>query len=142
MQSLGRLLDKPPLRCCSGPSLNQFAGPNEMASVEPDSSSCCAVCMEVLMDPVSLPCGHTLDQKCLQQVIASTTCGKACCPTCRDPVPEPYPRINVTIRDMVERFYPQQVSPLFEPYRPSSNPAAHPPQQQAKTRLSAVSCMT
>lgn len=70
------------------------------------------------MDPVSLPCGHTLDQRCLEQVIASTTCGsKACCPTCRDPVPEPYPRINVTIRDMVERFYPQQVKPAIQkPY--------------------------
>jgi hypothetical protein len=79
------------------------------------------------MDPVSLPCGHTLDQKCLERVIASTTFDcKACCPTCRDPVPEPCPRINVTIRDMVERFYPRQVSLPFKPLhlcRPSSAPA-------------------
>ena len=38
---------------------------------EPEiSPNCCsAVCFKVLLDPVALPCGHTLDKRCLQQVI-------------------------------------------------------------------------
>jgi hypothetical protein len=49
----------------------------------------CAVCWEVLLDPVTLPCGHTLDQRCLQlwwplvaahAPRAGSRC-QQCCPT-------------------------------------------------------------
>ena len=88
---------------------------------EPGPSSCCVVCWEVLLDPISLPCGHSLDKACLERVIATAPLlpgrGRArakrmpCCPTCRAPVPKPTPLVNVTIRDLVEEHYPEQVNP-------------------------------
>jgi hypothetical protein len=32
------------------------------------TDECCAVCFDVLLDPVTLPCGHTLDARCLMRV--------------------------------------------------------------------------
>ena len=73
------------------------------------SPSCtCMVCWEVLYDPVTLPCGHSLDQRCLQKVLATEQRG---CPTCRAPLPAEVPAVSVQLREMVEERYPQQVSP-------------------------------
>ena len=92
---------------------------------EPGHSSYCVVCCEVLLDPISLPCGHSLDKACsaLEQVIATAPLlpGRGrerakrmpCCPTCRAPVPKPTPLVNVTIRDLVEEHYPDQVNPHY-----------------------------
>jgi hypothetical protein len=68
----------------------------------------CAVCWEVLLDPVGLPCGHTLDQRCLQLLVAA---GGSACPTCREPLPAVLPNVNVQLRNGVQRQYPQQVAP-------------------------------
>ena len=78
------------------------------------SPSCtCMVCWEVLYDPVTLPCGHSLDQRCLQKVLATEQRG---CPTCRAPLPAEVPAVNVQMREMVEERYPQQVA-LLHPSR-------------------------
>jgi hypothetical protein len=68
----------------------------------------CAVCFELLVDPVALPCGHTLDQRCLQRVVAA---GGSACPTCRKALPAVLPDVNVQLRNGVQRQYPQQVGP-------------------------------
>jgi hypothetical protein len=83
----------------------------------PDDCSC-AVCFEVLVDPVTLPCGHTLDQRCLQLLVAA---GGSACPTCRKPLPAELPDVNVQFRTGVQRQYPlQQVAPppplVWKPY--------------------------
>jgi hypothetical protein len=81
----------------------------------PDDCSC-AVCFEVLVDPVTL-CGHTLDQRCLQLLVAA---GGSACPTCRKPLPAELPDVNVQFRTGVQRQYPQQVAPppplVWKPY--------------------------
>ena len=69
------------------------------------------VCWEVLYDPVTLLCGHSLDQRCLQKVLATEQRG---CPTCRAPLPAEVPDVSVQLREMVEERYPQQVSPTLE----------------------------
>ena len=72
------------------------------------SPSCtCMVCLDVLYDPVTLPCGHSLDQGCLQKVLDSR--GQRACPTCRAPLPAEVPAISVQLREMVQERYPQQV---------------------------------
>jgi hypothetical protein len=74
------------------------------------------VCWEVLLDPVTLPCGHTLDQRCLQRVVAA---GGSACPTCRKALPAELPDVSVQLRDIVQLQYPQQVALphlLLEPY--------------------------
>jgi hypothetical protein len=81
----------------------------------PDDCSC-AVCFEVLLDPVTLPCGHTLDQRCLQQLV---TAGGSACPTCRKALPAELPDVSVQFRTGVQRQYPQQVAPpppVWKPY--------------------------
>ena len=81
------------------------------------SPSCtCMVCLEVLCDPVTLLCGHSLDQRCLEKVLNA---GQHGCPTCRAPLPPDVPSVNVQMREMVTERYPQQVG---------SNPnEGHPP---------------
>ena len=73
---------------------------------EVDPAWCCAVCFEVLLDPVALPCGHALDQRCLQKAVAS---GHQACPTCRRAVPAELPDIMLLLRDTVQQRYPNQV---------------------------------
>ena len=68
----------------------------------PDDCSC-AVCFEVLVDPVTLPCGHTLDQRCLQLLVAA---GGSACPTCRKALPAELPDVNVHMRNIVQRQKP------------------------------------
>ena len=67
----------------------------------------CTVCMEVLLDPVTPLCGHSLDRRCLQKVLDAG--GRRACPTCRDPLPDQLPRVTVQLRDVVEQRYPEQV---------------------------------
>jgi hypothetical protein len=61
----------------------------------------CAVCFEVLLDPVALP-WHTLDQRCLQSAVAA---GQRVCPLCRAPLPAVEFSVSVLLRDLVERLY-------------------------------------
>ena len=74
------------------------------------------MCFEVLLDPVTLPCGHTLDQRCLQRLVAA---GGSACPTCREPLPAVLPNVSVQLRDLVQHQYPQQVPPLYLFGKPS-----------------------
>jgi len=80
------------------------------AEIDPDCK--CAVCFEVLLDPVTLPCGHSLDQRCLQKVLDSG--GQRACPTCRKKIPADPPAISRVLCAMLERSYPRQVRRLFE----------------------------
>jgi hypothetical protein len=66
----------------------------------------CAVCFEVLLDPVALPCGHTLDQRCLQSAVAA---GQRLRPMCRTLLPTVLPTVNVLLRDLMQQRYPEQV---------------------------------
>ena len=72
-----------------------------------DPNFTCAVCMEVLLDPVTPLCGHPLDQRCLQKLMDAG--GRATCPTCRAPLPVQLPRVTLNLRDMVQQRYPEQV---------------------------------
>ena len=83
------------------------AGHKRAREPEIHDSCSCAVCWEVLLDPVTLPCGHTLDQRCLQRVVAA---GGSACPTCRKPLPAELPDVSVQLRDIVQLQYPQQVA--------------------------------
>ena len=78
---------------------------------EVDPSCCCAVCFEVLLDPVTLPCGHSLDQRCLQKVVAAASggTGQRACPTCRNALPTQLPDVSVQLRTLVQWRYQEQV---------------------------------
>lgn len=76
-----------------------------------DPSCTCAVCLEVLLDPVTPLCGHALDLRCMQKMLDAGVVGTGLrlCPTCREPLPEQLPRVSVQLRDMVEKHYSEQV---------------------------------
>ena len=43
------------------------AAGDEPEEEEEEVKLCCCVCLCVLLEPVTLPCGHTLDKACLEQ---------------------------------------------------------------------------
>ena len=66
----------------------------------PPSDVTCSICSDILIDPVSLHCGHTYCQLCLARVWRSR--GKLApnsltCPVCRLPWRN-YPGVNITLR--------------------------------------------
>lgn len=66
----------------------------------PPSDVSCSVCSDILIDPVSLHCGHTFCQLCLAQVWRSSgkvDPGRLSCPVCRLPWRN-FPGINITLR--------------------------------------------
>ena len=97
--------------CCShsmaSSSSSQQGQKRNRQEQEVDPSCTCAVCMEVLLDPVTPPCGHPLDRRCMQKLVDAG--GRRACPTCRDPLPVQLPRVTVNLRDMVQQRYPEQV---------------------------------
>ena len=49
-----------------------------------ESSLCCALCSQLLLDAVVAPCSHGFCLACLEKHIQ---CGDDCCPCCEDPAP-------------------------------------------------------
>ena len=71
----------------------------EADSLPPPEVSC-SICSDILIDPVSLHCGHTFCQLCLAQLWRSK--GKLppsslLCPVCRLPWRN-FPGVNITLR--------------------------------------------
>lgn len=61
---------------------------------------CCGVCFQLLLDPVTLNCGHSFCLVCLAQ-LWNISRSPLLCPMCRQPWAEPggrLPSVNVTIR--------------------------------------------
>ena len=88
------------------------AGHKRAREPEIHNSCSCAVCWEVLLDPVTLPCGHTLDQRCLLRVVAtaSSGVGQRACPYCRHPLPAVLPGVNIPMRNTIQQSHPEQVN--------------------------------
>ena len=59
-----------------------------------------SVSYEPLTEPVTAPCGHSLNRTTYYQVLAANPL----CPTCRSRLPHTVPAINITLRDMVARL--------------------------------------
>ena len=73
-----------------------------------DNNMTCAICMEVFLNAVQLPCSHVFDAACLQHLTAHTS--SAACPLCRSHIPSPLPAVSDEIQRRVEAKYPQQVT--------------------------------
>ena len=82
-------------------------------------SFCCVKCHQVLLDPITLPCMHSLDKVCLEQIAAAAKAAgrggaKPCCPKpkCNAKIPTPLPKkVNDAMQKMVELVYTKQVGP-------------------------------
>lgn len=72
---------------------------------EPESCVC-AICQDVFVEPVTLPCGHSFDRRCLLSHLEL----RSDCPLCRKPVSLPLPEINYSLRDLVKEVCPVRAS--------------------------------
>ncbi|KAM8771245.1 E3 ubiquitin-protein ligase RNF168 isoform 1-T1 [Rhynchonycteris naso] len=79
----------------------------------PSLSEClCGICMEILIEPVTLPCNHTLCNACLQWTVENAN---LCCPFCRRRVSS-WKRyhtrrnslINEKLWEIIQKHYPKE----------------------------------
>ncbi|GIL62835.1 hypothetical protein Vafri_17013 [Volvox africanus] len=70
----------------------------------------CAICQNLLLDPVVGPCGHDYCRSCLERWRAtkSSSSSTVACPLCREPVPGEL-GVCVRLRETIQRFFPEEV---------------------------------
>lgn len=66
----------------------------------------CGICFELLVDPTTLTCGHSICRFCLAQWWYKSK--KATCPECRQ-VWQGFPKVNVTLRNTMKTLFPDQI---------------------------------
>ncbi|XP_039670727.1 E3 ubiquitin/ISG15 ligase TRIM25-like isoform X2 [Perca fluviatilis] len=74
-------------------------------SIEQDQF-CCSVCLEVLRDPVTIPCGHSYCLDCIEDYWTKVKQkGQYSCPQCRQVFnPRPLLSRNTVLGEVVEKF--------------------------------------
>lgn len=107
-------------------------------TAEEPESCVCSICQDVFVEPVSLPCGHSFDRRCLLRHLDL----RSDCPLCRKAVPVPLPEINYAFRDLVAETCPVRASARAAELRdvPAPVPDEKPrPKAALLERLEAVS---
>ncbi|KAM6225165.1 E3 ubiquitin-protein ligase RNF168 [Rhynchocyon petersi] len=79
----------------------------------PSLSECqCQICTEILIEPVTLPCNHTLCNPCFQSTVEKAN---LCCPFCRRRVSS-WTRyharrnslVNMELWEIIQKYYPKE----------------------------------
>uniref|UniRef100_A0A7S3ZCG9 RING-type domain-containing protein n=2 Tax=Lotharella globosa TaxID=91324 RepID=A0A7S3ZCG9_9EUKA len=66
----------------------------------------CPVCRQLLDNPVTLKCGHSLCEECMISYLESGI-GRCRCPAgCQTPIPFNLPPVNITLRRMIQTRFP------------------------------------
>ncbi|KAM4727977.1 E3 ubiquitin/ISG15 ligase TRIM25-like [Anableps anableps] len=84
-------------------------------SVEQDQF-CCPVCLEVLRDPVTIPCGHSYCLDCIEDYWnTAKQKDQYSCPQCRQLFnPKPLLSRNTVLAEVVEKFLKSEVQPAAQ----------------------------
>jgi hypothetical protein len=71
----------------------------------------CSICLDVMIDPVTLACGHNFCKSCLQALILHSSEEAFNCPIDRYRFPRSYPlRTSITLQAILEMFDPQSIA--------------------------------
>lgn len=66
----------------------------------------CVLCLKLLYEPVTTPCGHTFCRTCLFRALDHSQG----CPLCRSPVVLlPDHPVTITVQKMIEKYYPEEL---------------------------------
>ena len=82
---------------------------SESVKDEPSDDCECMICYELLLDPVSLHCGHTFCQLCVAKLCYNNNNGVYAtlqCPVCKKPCPT-VSSVNIQLRNIIESRHPQ-----------------------------------
>nr|XP_040036860.1 E3 ubiquitin-protein ligase TRIM47-like isoform X3 [Gasterosteus aculeatus aculeatus] len=108
---------------------------------------CCSVCLDLLKEPVAIPCGHSYCRSCIEDCWdQEDKKGQYSCPQCRETFsPRPVLRRNTMLTEVVEKLK------LSGPRQPSAPLARAGPQDVAcdfcsgggpnKAAMSCLTCM-
>lgn len=65
----------------------------------------CPICLDILKDPVSIPCGHTYCMSCINNYWDRVDSGQFSCPQCRETFsPRPVLRRNTVLAEVVGKL--------------------------------------
>lgn len=76
------------------------------------NSMTCGVCFQLLLDPVTLGCGHSFCELCLAHMWKTNDQQVSLCPMCRHPWARPGehpPSVNVIFKEILEQTYPSKI---------------------------------
>ncbi|XP_053305858.1 E3 ubiquitin/ISG15 ligase TRIM25-like [Spea bombifrons] len=73
----------------------------------------CSLCLTVYTDPVTLPCGHSFCQECIEQALDAQGQGSYSCPECREGFKtRPELRKNLRLHNIAQNFVPAKDGPF------------------------------
>ncbi|KAM9489943.1 E3 ubiquitin-protein ligase TRIM47-like isoform 1-T1 [Salvelinus alpinus] len=77
----------------------------------------CPICLDILKDPVSIPCGHTYCMACMNCYWDQTDLGHYSCPQCREEfIPRPVLRRNTVLQEVVDKLKLNELATAPELY--------------------------
>ncbi|KAG2498468.1 hypothetical protein HYH03_003721 [Edaphochlamys debaryana] len=82
----------------------------QLGMAQLESAFDCPVCLNLLLDPVVLPCGHDVCKGCLARVRASPHGISTRCPLCRAPAPSGELGVCIRLRDTIQLLFPDKLS--------------------------------
>uniref|UniRef100_A0A4W5K2Y4 Uncharacterized protein n=1 Tax=Hucho hucho TaxID=62062 RepID=A0A4W5K2Y4_9TELE len=77
----------------------------------------CPICLDILKDPVSIPCGHTYCMACMNCYWDQADLGHYSCPQCREEfIPRPVLRRNTVLQEVVDKLKLNELATAPELY--------------------------
>lgn len=87
----------------------EIAAPKEGAGGLSRSDCLCPVCLEIFLEPVTLPCSHTFCKSCFLETVDKSN---MCCPLCRKRV-STWARLNSRNKTLVNKDLWQRIQNAF-----------------------------